>query len=69
MKELLTRGWNFMRVLRMLVGVISIYYAVDRADAILGVAGGLFILSGVFNVGCCGTTGCNIPQSRKKLDN
>ncbi|MFC0774602.1 hypothetical protein [Terrimonas alba] len=69
MKELLTRGWNFMRVLRMLVGVISIYFAVDRADVILGVAGGLFILSGVFNVGCCGTTGCNIPQSRKKLDN
>ena len=69
MRKLLTRGWNFMRVLRVLVGIVSIYYAVDKSDGILGVAGGLFILSAIFNVGCCGAMGCSIPQPRKKMDN
>ncbi len=67
MKGILTTGWNFMRILRLLVGIISIYYAFGRVDAILGLAGLLFIVSAVFNVGCFGATGCNVRNSNKKI--
>jgi hypothetical protein len=58
------QGWNFMRILRLVLGMIILVQGImikDIPSAILG-----FILGGmaVANVGCCGTNGCAVNPVR-----
>jgi len=58
------QGWNFIRVLRLVLGVIILVQAImikDIPSAILG-----FILGGmaVANIGCCGTNGCTVNPTQ-----
>lgn len=60
MKMLITTGWNFMRILRVSMGLIALMFAFKDQDYILGIAGGLLVVMGVMNIGCCGVNGCSI---------
>lgn len=57
-----TTGWNFMRILRMGMGVIAVGVAIYDRDSLLGLAGAFLLLMGLFNLGCCGTGGCALPN-------
>lgn len=58
MKRLITTGWNFMKILRVGMGLVALTFAFKDHDYILGIAGGLLLVMGVMNIGCCGVNGC-----------
>ncbi len=66
MKQMILSNWNFMRVLRLIMGIAIAVQAVITRDALFGLAGFLLAAMAVFNVGCCGTGGCDTPL--KKFD-
>jgi hypothetical protein len=56
MKQLLTKGWNFMRVLRLGMSVLALFYGITTSDILLLGAGGFLFVMSVFNIGCAGGT-------------
>ena len=72
MKAILFTRWNLMRVLRAAMGIAAILFAVRDHDYMLGAAGGLLIIMGVVNVGCCGVGACSVrsrPVAEKNAKN
>ena len=66
MKTILTTGWNFMRAIRLTMGVVAIVFAILRQDMLLGAAGGFLLLTALLNAGCCGVNGCAVPTRNLK---
>lgn len=64
MKQAIFNGWNFMRVLRLAIGIAILVQALMAKDAIFGIAGLLFTSMAIFNVGCCGTGSCSTPTKK-----
>jgi len=62
MKLRLTTGWHLMRMLRILMGIAGLIYAVMNRDTLLGAVGLFLLLTGIFNVGCCGAGACTVPK-------
>lgn len=65
MKTMLTTGWNVMRVLRVGMGAWAIWFGITEQDTLTGLLGGFLLFTGVFNTGCCGVGGCNVPRSSR----
>jgi hypothetical protein len=64
MKQAIFNDWNFMRVLRLAIGIAILVQALMAKDAIFGIAGLLFTSMAIFNVGCCGTASCRTPTKK-----
>ena len=64
------RNWNFMRVLRLALGIFIIVQGIQANEWMFVALGALFSLMPLLNIGCCGTSGCNtrIPKSNKKIE-
>jgi hypothetical protein len=65
MRNLLTTGWNSMRVIRLVLGVILIIQAIQTKFVAGGLLGGLLLFQALSNTGCCGAGGCAIPDNRR----
>lgn len=52
------RNWNFMRVLRLVLGIFIIVQGVQSQMWLFVFAGLMFSLMPLLNIGCCGTSGC-----------
>lgn len=63
-------NWNFMRVLRLALGIFIMVQGIMAKEWLLVGLGGLFSLMPLLNMGCCGVSGCNtpIPQNNKKIE-
>ncbi|WPQ63078.1 hypothetical protein SIO70_32440 [Chitinophaga sancti] len=59
MKQNLLRGWNFMRVLRLALGIFIIVQGFQSKEWLFMALGGLFTLMPLLNIGCCGASECN----------
>ena len=57
-------NWNFMRFLRLSMGLWLVYSAFTDHQPLLGLLGGVFALQAIMNAGCCGSSGCAIPNTR-----
>lgn len=66
MKKILTTGWSFMRVFRVVTGVAALTYAIVKHDSLAGIAGSFLLFTGVFNVATCGSGGCEVPNQRSQ---
>ena len=66
MKERILRNWNFMRFIRLALGIAIIFQSVMNGNWAMGLVGILFTAMPVFNLGCCGTSGCNTPINTSK---
>jgi hypothetical protein len=64
MKQMIFSNWNFMRALRLIMGIAIAVQAVMARDALFGLAGLLLTGMAVFNIGCCGTGGCSTPVKK-----
>ncbi|MBC7407602.1 MAG: hypothetical protein H7339_04360 [Arcicella sp.] len=64
MMEAIAQQWNFMRILRLVVGIWGIYSSITDSQPLFGILGGVFILQSLLNVGGCGSNGCKIPQNQ-----
>ena len=60
----ISTNWNLMRMLRLIVGIWGIYVSITDAQPQFGILGGMFILQSIFNIGCCGSNGCSVPQNK-----
>ena len=69
MMKAISTNWNLMRMLRLVVGIWGIYVSVTDAQPLFGILGGMFILKSILNVGCCGSSGCTIPQNKNHEKN
>ncbi|MFD1629824.1 hypothetical protein [Pseudopedobacter beijingensis] len=65
MKNYLSK-WNFMRIIRLVLGIVIIVQGIQAQQWMLVALGGLFTLMPLFNIGCCGTAGCSINYSSRK---
>lgn len=67
------RNWNFMRAIRLILGLVILAQGIDASDYLIGALGGLFAAFAIFNVGCSANVGCstfpNPKISSKKLTN
>jgi hypothetical protein len=58
-------NWNFMRLLRLGLGIAIIVQAAYAGDRAMGIIGVLFTALPVFNIGCCGACAC-VAQPAKE---
>jgi hypothetical protein len=63
------RGWNFMRVFRLIMGIIIIIQGVDSMQWNVIFLGGLFSLLPILNIGCCSSAGCASSKINKDETN
>lgn len=61
MKKAILANWNFMRFLRLGIGIAIVVQAIIANNWTMGVIGTLFISMPLFNVGCCATGGGITP--------
>lgn len=61
MKQVIFSNWNFMRFLRLGLGIAIIVQSAIAGNWTMAILGLLFTAMPVFNIGCCGTAGCNTP--------
>jgi len=59
MRQTIFSNWNIVRVLRLVLGVLALSAAFSEKDKIMGLLGTIFTIQAIFNIGCCGATGCS----------
>lgn len=65
MKQVIFTNWTFMRFLRLGLGIAVLVQAIVVTDTMFALLGILFTAMPVFNIGCCGTSGCDMPPDNK----
>lgn len=63
MKTIL-QGWNFMRILRLVLGIIIAVQGIVAGETLTVILGLLFAIMSVANIGCCGKNGCAVNPAR-----
>jgi hypothetical protein len=60
-RETLLTDWNFMRIIRLALGIYISVQAVET-QSMLSVIFAVFLLfQAITNTGCCGANGCVVP--------
>ena len=64
------KNWNFMRLLRLAIGIYIIVIGIQESNIWFVILGGMFSLMPLFNIGCCGLSSCNMPvvKSNKTIN-
>lgn len=53
-------GWNFMRAIRLILGLVVIGQGIHAGDYLIAGLGAVFAATAIFNIGCCANAGvCN----------
>ena len=60
MKQTIFYNWNFMRFIRLVLGIFIIVQSVIVKDWAIGLLGIFFTAMPLFNIGCCGAGGCSV---------
>jgi hypothetical protein len=61
-------GWNLVRGLRLLIGVYFAVQAIETLEIFSGVIAAFFLYQAITNTGCCGTSGCAVPNAKNNTD-
>jgi hypothetical protein len=56
--QTLLTGWNFMRFVRLGVGIFIGVQAIQYRDVLSGLIASVFLLQAATNTGCCGISAC-----------
>lgn len=67
-KEILLTDWNFMRILRLGLGIYIAVQAVETQSTILGIFAVFILFQAITNTGCCGSNGCAVPIKKNNSD-
>ncbi len=68
MQTLLT-GWDFMRWVRLTLAVIIAVQAIQMHDSLAGFIAAFFLFQVATNTGCCGASGCAVPNTKNQQKN
>ncbi len=69
MLQTLLTGWNFMRWMRLILGVVIAIQAIQMHDSLAGFIAAFFLFQVATNTGCCGASGCAVPTTKSKTNN
>ncbi len=64
MKQVILCNWNFMRFVRLGLGIAVMVQSVIAGNSGMGVLGLVFTAMPVFNMGCCKTVGCKTNPAK-----
>lgn len=64
MMQRILSNWNFMRFIRLVLGIAIIVQSFVVKDWTMGILGAMFTSMPVFNIGCCGVGGCAAPMKK-----
>ncbi|WP_395049943.1 hypothetical protein [Flavobacterium sp.] len=67
-KETLLTDWNFMRFLRLGLGIYIAIQAVETQSLLSGIVALFFIFQAITNTGCCGANVCAVPIKKSNSD-
>jgi ABC-type polysaccharide/polyol phosphate export permease len=59
-------NWNFMRAIRLILGVFIIIQSFQSQQYLMIIPGVIFASMALFSVGCCGYNGCAIPTKKQE---
>lgn len=65
-KSTILTGWNLMRIIRLIFGIVIIVHSIKQHQFLFGLLGLLFAGMAVFNIGCCVAGGCGVPTNKNK---
>ncbi len=65
-KEVLFSNWHFMRWLRLALGIYVGVQAIQFTDALAGMVSVFFLYQAITNTGCCGASGCSVPDQTNR---
>lgn len=68
MKQVLFTGWHFARILRMALALAIAVQGIVQHDFPVILIGFLLAATALFNIGCCGPSGCSVPTRSVKLE-
>ncbi len=61
------KNWDFMRVIRLALGIFIVVQGIQAKEWSFVMLGGLFSLMPILNIGCCGASGCNTPAFKNDI--
>lgn len=65
-KNRILKNWGLMRVVRLVLAGVVLTEAWRSNEVILALLGVILLSQSVLNVGCCGSSGCDIDHVNKK---
>jgi hypothetical protein len=65
-KETLFTGWNWVRWLRLGLGIAIAFQAIETHDALAGVLSAFLLFQAISNTGCCGVNACDVKPNTKR---
>lgn len=66
--QTLLSNWNFMRFVRLGLGVYIGIQAYETQSILSGLLAAFLLYQVVTNTGCCGTNDCAIPTKKQNTD-
>ncbi len=57
-------NWNLIRFIRLALGIAIIVQSAMAGNWTMGILGLAFTAMPVFNIGCCGNSGCATPVNK-----
>lgn len=64
-KQLLLTNWHAMRWIRLILGIALSIHAFVSHDVLSGLLATFLLFQALLNTGCCGASGCDIPNTKK----
>lgn len=66
--QTLLSNWNFMRFIRLALGVYIGIQAFETQSIISGLLAAFLLFQAITNTGCCGANACTIPTKKNNTD-
>ncbi len=63
----LLNNWDFMRFIRLGIGLWIGYSAIAEQQFVLGLLAAFFIVQAVLNIGCAGGTCGTLPSAKRSM--
>ncbi len=63
-RQMIFSDWNFMRIVRLIIGIFIGANAMMTHDTLLGLISGIFLFQALTNTGCCCAGSCSLPVSK-----
>ncbi|MBA3900016.1 MAG: hypothetical protein H0X62_07370 [Bacteroidetes bacterium] len=65
-KQIVQSHWDYVRWLRLLIGIGFLIGSIISRDGLTALVGGFFLFQAVFNISCCGASGCATGTSKNQ---
>jgi len=61
--NILLKNWNIVRAIRLVLGILMVAQAFSWQSVLIGMGGGILILSALLNAGCPGNS-CSVSATK-----